>query len=152
MNDRIERSIWIDAPRARVWAALVDAGAFGSWFRARVEGSFEPGRAVWLESTYPGHEGVRFWLRPAALEPPVRFEFDWPADDGAGAEDPATALTNRVVFALAEEGGGTRVTVTESGFSRLPAEVAARMYPQNDEGWRIQLGNIKAHVETHVEG
>jgi uncharacterized protein YndB with AHSA1/START domain len=41
---------------------------------------------------------------------------------------------------------------TETGFSRLPAEVAARTYPQNEKGWRIPLGNIKAHVEAHVEG
>lgn len=148
MQDTIVKSVRIDAAPEAVWAALVDHGAFGTWFRARVEGPFEAGRAVWLESTYPGHVGVRFWLRPVILDPPRRFAFDWPAGD-EGSDTPQ-APTTRVVFELTGEAGGTRVTVTESGFAALPPEVAARQYPANTEGWEIQTANLKAHVEGHV--
>ena len=148
MQDVIERSAWIDAPRERVWAAIVDSGAFGTWFRAKVEGPFEPGRTVWLESTYEGHEGVRFWLRPVEVDAPRRFAFDWPAGDAPTSDDPEESATNRVTFVLSAEGGGTRVTVTESGFAALPPEIAARKYPENAEGWEIQAANLKAHVEA----
>lgn len=148
MQDSIEKSVWIDAPREKVWAALVDSGEFGAWFRARVEGPFETGRVVWLESTSEGHEGVRFWLRPVEAAAPRRFAFDWPAGDAPTHDDPDLSATNRVTFDLTEENGGTRLTVVEAGFATLPAEIAARKYPDNERGWEIQTANIKAHVEA----
>ena len=148
MKDAIEKTVWIDRPREAVWRALVDSGEFGAWFRARVEGPFEAGRAVWLESTYEGHEGMRWWMRPVEIDAPRRFAFDWPAGDGPGAEDPEASATNRVTFELVDEGGGTRVAVTESGFAALPREIAARKYPENAQGWETQTGNLKAHVEA----
>ncbi|WP_172299795.1 SRPBCC domain-containing protein [Pseudoruegeria sp. HB172150] len=147
MKDMIEKTIWIDAPLQAVWSALVDAGEFGTWFRAKVEGPLEKDRTVWLESLSKGHEGVRFWLRPVRFDEPNQFEFDWPAGDAPTDADPQKSQTNRVTFDLAEEGGGTRVTVTESGFASLPKEIAERKYPDNTKGWEIQLENIKAHVE-----
>jgi uncharacterized protein YndB with AHSA1/START domain len=147
MKDAIERSVWVGASREAVWAALVDSGEFGTWFRAKAEGPFEPGRVVWLEMTYEGFEGVRFWIRPVLLDPPARFAFDWPAGDAPTDEDPDRSQTTRVTFDLAEETGGTRVSVTESGFAALPPDIAGRKYPENVHGWEIQLQNIKAHVE-----
>ena len=44
-TDRIERSILINAPRARVWRALSDAEEFGAWFGADLAGQrFKPGQ------------------------------------------------------------------------------------------------------------
>ncbi len=37
-TDRIEKSITIQAPRSRVWRALADAGEFGKWFGANLQG------------------------------------------------------------------------------------------------------------------
>ena len=44
-SDRIERSVIIAAPRERVWNALANAEAFGTWFGADLKGQrFEPGQ------------------------------------------------------------------------------------------------------------
>jgi uncharacterized protein YndB with AHSA1/START domain len=146
MKDAIERSIWIAASPDAVWAALVDAGEFGTWFRARAEGPFEAGSVVWLEMTQEGFEGMRFWIRPVVLDPPLRFAFDWPASDTPAEEDPDRSQTTRVTFDLADENGGTRVSVTESGFAVLPPDIAERKYPENTQGWEIQLQNLRVHV------
>ena len=148
MQDTIEKSVWIDAPSEDVWQALADSGEFGTWFRARFDGPFEEGQLLDAEITYPGHEGLRFWVRPVVIDRPRRFAFDWPIDDKADDRDPSTALTTRVTWTLAEENGGTRVTVTESGFAALPPEVAERKRPDNEGGWEIQCANLKAHVEA----
>ncbi len=38
-TDRIERKVLINAPRARVWRALSDAGEFGDWFGVNFKAS-----------------------------------------------------------------------------------------------------------------
>jgi len=144
MKDRIEKSIHIAAPRGKVWSALVDASAFGQWFRCRFDGPFHVGQRLPAEITGYGHEGMPFWVEPVEITPQDRFAFDWPA----GEETDDDAPTTRVTFTLADEAGGTRVTVTETGFAALPEEVATRKYPENTHGWEIQLDNIKAHVEA----
>ncbi len=145
MRDAIERSIRIDAPREKVWAALIDSGAFGTWFRCRFDGPFVVGERLGAEITGYGMEGTPFWIVPVEIAPPERFAFDWPIDEG---DDSASASTTRVTFALSDEDGGTLVTVTESGFAALPAGIAERKYPENGQGWEIQLENIRAHVEA----
>lgn len=144
MKDAIERSILIDAPRAAVWKALVDAGEFGAWFRCRFHGSFVVGERLAAEMTGYGMEGMTFWIVPVEIVPPGRFAFDWPAGE---EETGADAPTTRVTFVLTEEDDGTLVRVTETGFTDLPEEIAARKYPENVHGWELQLGNIKTHVE-----
>lgn len=142
--DRIERSVVIRAPRDRVWRAISDPAAFGAWFRARIDGAFAVGAVVDVESTYPGHEGTRWQMRIEAIEPGSLFAFTWPSDEAQ--QDPAD--WNRVEFRLEEVAEGTRLTVTESGFDRIPPERRARAFRGNEEGWSIQVENVRRHVEA----
>ena len=49
-TDRIERSIVIQAPRARVWQALSDAETFGLWFGCDLRGQrFVAGQRVFVD-------------------------------------------------------------------------------------------------------
>ena len=43
MTDRIDKTITLRAPRSRVWRALTDSEAFGTWFRAKLEDPFIEG-------------------------------------------------------------------------------------------------------------
>jgi uncharacterized protein YndB with AHSA1/START domain len=38
MSDKIEKSVDLNAPVARVWKALTDHEEFGRWFRANEQG------------------------------------------------------------------------------------------------------------------
>ena len=40
MSDRIEKTIELKAPVARVWKALTDYQEFGKWFRVQLDGPF----------------------------------------------------------------------------------------------------------------
>ncbi len=51
-----------------------------------------------------------------------------------------------VEFTLEEKDGETLLTVTESGFSKLPPHRRDEAFRKNDNGWSAQLKNIEEHV------
>ena len=54
--------------------------------------------------------------------------------------------TTLVEFRLEEAPGGTRLTVTESGFDRIPVSRRAEAFRMNDQGWAEQMKNIERYV------
>ncbi len=144
--DRVTRTMLMRAPLARVWAALTDHVEFGTWFRVALDGPFRVGAISRGHITYPGHEHLRFEAEVVAIEAPSRFALRWhpfPIDPGA---DYSAEPTTLVEFTLVEEAGGTRVTVTESGFAQIPAHRRGPAFAANSQGWTIQLDNLAAHV------
>lgn len=145
MNNRIERSIELNASVDRVWKALTDSQQFGQWFKATFEGPFVVGQVVVARMTMPGFEHHRFQVDVKVLEAPRRFAFEWrsvPAQEGDQGSDAPTL----VEFTVVPRGTGAVVTITETGFERLPADKRLEAYRGNDEGWAIQLGNLAAYV------
>ncbi len=147
MTDSIEKSIRIAAPVERVWRALTDFEEFGQWFRVRLDGPFALGELSTGHITHPGYEHLEWEARVVAMEPPSLFAFTWhpyavdPGRDYSG--EPPT----RVEFRLEPQAGGTRLTVTESGFDSIPADRRDEALRMNSGGWEAQVGNVRAHVE-----
>jgi uncharacterized protein YndB with AHSA1/START domain len=52
-----------------------------------------------------------------------------------------------VEFRLTDEDGGTRVTVTETGFERIALEPRAKAFGENSEGWKHQMENLERHLQ-----
>lgn len=146
MADRIEKVVELKAPRARVWRAISDHVEFGQWFRVALQGPFVAGRPVRGRVLHPGYEHLTWTAEVAAIEPEGYFSFRWhpfavdPEQDYSG--EPMTL----VEFTLAEIPGGTRLTITESGFDRLPPHRRAESFPRNSEGWSIQSENIAKYL------
>ncbi len=145
-TDRIEKSVLLRAPVSRVWRALTDAQEFGTWFRADLEGGFAVGRTTRGRITYPGYEHLTMEVAIERMEPERLFSFRW-HPGGDPPEDPATAPTTLVEFRLEEVAEGTRLTVVESGFDRLPPDRREQSFRENEEGWAIQLENVRRHVD-----
>lgn len=145
MSDRIEKVVELNASVERVWQAISDHEQFGSWFRVCLDGPFHVGRETTGTITYPGYEHVKWKARVVDMDAPHRFAYEWPhADsDGQVREDWPWTL---VEFVLEPQGKGTRLTISESGFDRLPPDVADSNYRQNARGWGMQADNIAAHV------
>jgi uncharacterized protein YndB with AHSA1/START domain len=147
-TDRIERSVVIKAPRTRVWKALTDASEFGTWFRVALDGEFAVGKRSSGKMTYPGHEGAPFFATVERMEPEHLFSFRWPMGSDSPTEADADSGTTLVEFRLEDAPEGTKLTVTEGGFDRLPAKRRIEAYRGNSEGWTIQMENIRHHVEV----
>ena len=83
------------------------------------------------------------------MEPPHRFAVRWPLDLG---RDATAGNATRVEFSLKAEGGGTRLTVVESGFAGLdlPEDDARARYDDHREGWRSEIGELEGYVAQRV--
>lgn len=146
MDMRIEKQIELKAPVSRVWRALTDHREFGEWFRVRIEGPFVPGQVSRGHVTYPGYEHLRWEVVVQKLEPETLFSFTWHPYAVDPGHDYSGETPTLVEFRLQPIPGGTRLTVTESGFDRVPADRRAEAFRMNTEGWGAQLRNVETHV------
>jgi uncharacterized protein YndB with AHSA1/START domain len=146
-TDRIERTVLIKAPRARVWRALTNAEEFGDWFGVDLKGrSFAPGRRVQAKITQPGYEHVVWDVSIERMEPERLFSWRWhPAAVERGV-DYSQEPTTLVEFELRDVEDGTLLSVVESGFDNVPPERRLGAFRMNSEGWDIQTKNIERHV------
>ena len=147
MQDSIEKTIVIAAPVSKVWDAIADYRKFGEWFQVRLDQPFVEGGKTTGMITVPGYENLKWEGTVVAIEPEKRIAFSWvthaidPDRDYTG--EPETSCE----FLLEPAGDGTRLTIIESGFSKLPAGVREEAFLRNDEGWSAQVKNVKAYVE-----
>lgn len=147
MTDRIEKTVELKAPVARVWRALTDHREFGQWFRVRLEGPFVPGEVARGNITHPGYEHLRWEAVVQRMEPERLFSFTWhpyaidPNQDYSG--EPPTL----VEFTLEKIVTGKRLRIVESGFDQLPAKRRDEAFRMNDRGWSMQTENIAQYVE-----
>jgi uncharacterized protein YndB with AHSA1/START domain len=139
--DRIERTIDLAQPPQRVWEALTSAEGLGGWFGNRATVDLRPGGTAYVEWDDEGHKAT---LTISVVEPPVRFAWTW-GIQGLPATDPRRTY---VEFTLAPRGGGTRLTVVESGFAQLPDELLGTAYHGNAEGWRTELAELAGYLHA----
>lgn len=144
-SDRIERSVVLRAPRSKVWRALTDPAQFSEWFGAALRDRFVPGARIRGPVTHPDHEHLTMDITIERMEPERLFSWRW-HPGGDPDIDPAEPMT-LVVFELEEVSEGTRLTVTESGFDRVPPSRRSKAYRENDEGWAGQVKAISRYLD-----
>jgi uncharacterized protein YndB with AHSA1/START domain len=146
MENQIEKRIEIASPVSRVWRALTDSRQFGEWFLVKMDGPFVAGQPAAGQITHPGYEHVRMEIVVKAIEPETLFSFTW----HPYAVDPKTDYSQEestlIEFRLQPTAGGTLLTVTETGFDKIPAARRAEALLRNDSGWAQQMKNIQAYV------
>jgi uncharacterized protein YndB with AHSA1/START domain len=156
-TDRIEKKVLLRTSRERVWRAISDSQQFGSWFGVEFKGPFIAGMRMTgkivpttvdaeVAKSQKPYEGIAFEFSVERIEPMRLFSFRW----HPGAVDPAIDYskepTTLVVFELEEVSGGTMLTVTESGFDRIPLERRARAFASNEQGWTAQMTLIEKYL------
>lgn len=146
MQDRIEKRIELKASPARVWRALTDYREFGTWFGVRMEQPFQAGQPAAGQITYPGYEHLRMQVMVQRMESERLFSFTWHPYAVDPQVDYSQETPTLVEFHLEEIPGGTRLTVIESGFDKLPPHRHGDALRMNDSGWSEQLQNIASHV------
>src|SRR6202158_3764957 len=146
-TDRIEKQILLRAPRSRVWRALADAEEFGAWFGMKLEGAFAPGARTQARSL-PGHGNMTIEIVIERMAPETRMSYRWHPSAVEPGVDYSSEPTTLVEFQLEDVAEGTRLTVVESGFDRIPAARRAEAFHMNDAGWAEQLQNIERYVAS----
>jgi len=157
MSDEIRKQVVLKAPRARVWRAISDSQAFGTWFGMRIEGPFVAGKTVKgkiaktevdaeVAKQQEPYVGMPCDLIIERVEPETCLAFRW--HPGADPDITPDAPTTLVTFELADAAGGTQLTITESGFDALPLEKRAKAFADNEGGWQAQLGLIAKYLDA----
>jgi uncharacterized protein YndB with AHSA1/START domain len=150
--DSVEREILIDASPEVVWRVITEPEQISCWFsdeadvdaRAGAQGSL-----TWRPGGRGGEKDVDnvvpIWVVDA--EPFHRFSFRWNHPDGATPDDSNSAL---VEFSLAEEAGGTRLRVIESGIDAVTqaGDERARYREDHAHGWERHLGELIEHLAS----
>jgi uncharacterized protein YndB with AHSA1/START domain len=126
----LERSIWINAPRERVWQAVSEPTQIAAWFA--------PGMVFEMRDNKVAIEMDGQFVEVAEIK-----VFDPPRElTTRGLPDGVTATT----YLLVDENGGTRFTVIETGLEQLPAEARQQHLEQNGAAWEQALGNLNAYI------
>jgi uncharacterized protein YndB with AHSA1/START domain len=157
-TDQIEKRVTLRAPRERVWRALTDATQFGTWFGVELDGPFVAGQRVTgrisptkVDPEVARHQepyrGAKFECTVERIEPMDLFSFRWhPFAIDPGVDYSAEPMT-LVAFELGDAaGGGTSLTITESGFDRIPLERRAKAFAANEGGWAKQAELIARYL------
>jgi len=147
--DRIEKSIELRAPQSRVWRALTDHNEFGAWFRVKLEAPFAVGEEARGAITHPGYEHVTWRAVIQQIDPEQYFSFTWHPYAIDPGIDYSKETPTLVEFHLEPSPAGTRLTITESGFSDLPDDRRDEAFLRNDGGWTQQVKNIEEYVTQH---
>ena len=148
-TDRIEKTLVLRAPKARVWRAITTPEEFGTWFKVKLEGTtFVAGRTTIGKITHPGFENLTMEMHVERIEPEDFFSYRWHPYAIDPKVDYSKEPTTLVEFRLEEVPGGTMITIAESGFDKIPAERRAEAFRMNDKGWAGQIENIRRHVES----
>jgi uncharacterized protein YndB with AHSA1/START domain len=155
--DKIEKQVILRASLARVWRAISNSTEFGSWFGVAFEAPFVAGTAIRgkimptqvdpeVAKMQKPYEGQAFNITIEKLEPEKEFSFRWHPFAVDPNVDYASQPTTLVVFALKEVPEGVRLTITESGFDRIPLERRAKALAANEGGWTHQAKLIEKYL------
>jgi len=162
-TDRIEKRILLRAQRARVWSAIADSSQFGKWFGVSLQGPFVQGKRVAgrIVPTSVDAEVAKMqepWKGMACdfyverVEPMECFSFRWhPGAEEAGPDVPEDQMTT-VTFELKDAPGGVLLTITETGFDRIPLERRAKAFADNEGGWEMQTKLIEKYLSQQPNG
>ncbi len=135
----VERSVFIEAPRDRVWQAITDPAQVELWFSPgiswRMTGLEVGGRFY----VYDAENKAELYTQVIeVLDPPERYVT---RSAPTPPEQPHVSE-----WTLREEHGGTRLTISYSGYELEPVDGRDAMMEQTAFGFGLMLGNIRALV------
>jgi uncharacterized protein YndB with AHSA1/START domain len=162
-TDRIEKEILLRAPRKCVWKALTDSAEFEKWFGLKFDAPFKPGASMRgkLVGTSVDAEVAKmqkqyvhkpFEMTVETMEPERLFSFRWHPNAVDPRVDYSAEPMTLVEFVLEEAEGGVMLTVTESGFDKLPLERRAKAFTANNNGWGIVVTLIERYLAREGDG
>jgi uncharacterized protein YndB with AHSA1/START domain len=141
MQDEIRRSITIKAPKESVYAAIAEPEQIVAWFPDAIEGGLHEGDRPVLN--FGEHGKSQIYI--VAAQPHEYFAYRWIPGSGGFVGDVLTKPNTLVEFRIEETNGVSTVTVTETGFSKLPEDKAEKQFNENSGGWGFMLGRLEKH-------
>jgi len=134
-------SLTINAPRAKVWDALVDPEKIKQYILASdVVSAWREGSSIVWKSEF---HGKPFEIKGTILrlEPQRLLEFDQSRPVFRATQVVRPSDYHRVTIELSDEGAQTHLSLIEQG------NASERELAHAQGGWQLALGNMKALLE-----
>lgn len=136
----VERSIWINTSLERAWRAVTDAEQLTQWYATHYAWEI-PSLEVGSKIKFHNSDTEILHATIEVLDPPREFSVRWEPN----TEYPDVSLVTS--FRLADEDGGTRVTIHESGYENVPADERVQWLEATGGGYAMSVENLKALLE-----
>lgn len=134
----LESSVWINAPRERVWNAITDEKMVRQWW----------GQDHWEIPMLQVGATIKFGdtkdLMTATIEvvdPPREFSLLWPP------QQQYHNVRMMMTYLLEEENNGTRLTVRETGYEGMSEDIRQKAMDSTSKGYTIVLNSLKELLE-----
>jgi uncharacterized protein YndB with AHSA1/START domain len=134
-------SLTINAPRAKVWDALIDPEKIKQYILASdVVSQWREGSSIVWKSEFNGKPfEIKGTIR--RLEPQRLLEFDQSRPIFRASQVVRQSDCHRVTIELSDEGAQTHLSLIEHG------NATERELAHSQGGWQLALGNMKALLE-----
>jgi uncharacterized protein YndB with AHSA1/START domain len=142
----VRRTIQIQAPVEKVWAAITQPEQVSRWFgRLQLDGASTGASGT---ITWPDRDPIP--IRIDEIAPQRMIAYRWGNDDAAPVTDTKLDDTHSTVFTFTLEplSDGTQLTVVEAGFETL-SDPASDL-ESHRLGWDEELDKLSAFVADSV--
>ncbi len=148
------------APLVRVWRSVSNAEESGAWFGVEFDEPFAAGKTIKarivptrvdleVAKLQEPHKGTAFEWTVERIEPERLIAFRWHPFAVEKGVDYSKESTTLITFLLESIEGCTRLTITESGFKKVPLGRRAKAFAANEGGWEHQTRLIEKYIDCH---
>jgi len=142
MQDIIQREVTINATKERIYDAIANPELVVLWFPNTIEGKYKVGE----RPIFGFGEHGRNQIYIVEAKPYEYFSYRWVPGSNHFIGDVLKVPNTLVEFCIVEEKNGScKVTMTETGFAKLPIETAEESFKQNSGGWEFMLGRLEKY-------
>lgn len=137
----VERSIWINGSREKVWKAITDPKQIQQWYSPNTAwnlSALEVGGKIF--ATNPENKAEMYVEIIQVLDPPHQLAT-------RNVPEPPDTIVKDKTYLLTEENGGTRLTLILTGYELESKETRWNQMEENAFGFAMMLQNAKAYVE-----
>jgi uncharacterized protein YndB with AHSA1/START domain len=143
----IEREIYVEASPDIVFDVVSSPEHLRQWWPDDARFDSTPGSPGEIVFGDPDADGTAVSFTVVEAQPPRTFSFRWTHPAGEVAAEGNSLL---VTFALTPSGGGTLLTMTETGFREMGWEAAVleQQYREHLTGWDFYLPRLAPYAAT----
>lgn len=136
MTDAITKTVFLKAPRDKVWAFLTEKDKLARWFHP-AEDDLADGQDYALVDHSPEGGMVRqCWGRVQHWDPPAKLTYSFTVK-------PLNGAMTTVTWTLDEMADGTRLTLLHEGVGTAAGDAALGLLSALDRGWDEHFGRLR---------
>lgn len=147
MQNIIQRDLIINATAERIYNAIATPELVIKWFPDTVSGDYRQGAQALF--SFGSEHQCSVYIE--AANPYHYFAYRWVPGGNNFTGNVLSVPHTLVEFRITELAPGQcQVSLTETGFTDLPAEIAASSLKQNSNGWDFMLGRLQQYFNAEA--